>query len=208
MLAPALVSPTLEVSALAAPVLRPTVLPAINAASAPVPVVRGAAVDPAQLLAHELDRRGAGRWGSFQVDLRRGADAYGREILVIDVLDGPANPVAHIDVSVQAQYGQARVDGPLDGQVPNPDGRPKHWREHMWFGLAVMPDYKGKHLGTMLVHVAMALAKRRGVSDFWIYATESSYPFYMRQWGHLALSEERETVGRDGEVQIRLRLAL
>jgi GNAT superfamily N-acetyltransferase len=147
---------------------------------------------------------------------RRGLDGHGREVILVDALD-PAAPergtVGHVDVS--QRDGQASLDGPLDFWVDaaaRPAGAHEaadltHFREHLWFGLAVLPAYRGGGLGARLMDQAVSRLRAAGVRDLFIRATETSLGFYQKRFGARVRSVERET-GDEGEITYRLEIDL
>lgn len=145
---------------------------------------------------------------------RRGRDEFGREVIVLDALD-PAAPgrgtVGHVDFSVGR--GQAQLDGPLDFLTQQrPDGVPTeadldHLREHLWFGLAVVPGYRDAGLGTRLMKEAVARMRAAGAHVLFIRATEGSLDFYRARFGGAVRSIDEEP-GDDGEVLYRLEVDL
>jgi ribosomal protein S18 acetylase RimI-like enzyme len=185
--------------AAAAPLLAPapTAAPAL-AASAPVlcaPALAASAPAPAPTAA------------PVAFVERRGADSFGRAVLLVDALDASAparGTVGHVDVSWRD--GHASLDQPLDFDVDaaaRPDGVPgtadlSHFREHLWFGLAVLPEYRRSGLGARLLDEADARLRAEGVRLLFIRATDSSVGFYRRHYGARVKHEAAEPDGEGG----------
>lgn len=193
VVAPALAAPPVVLApGLAAPLSMSA--PAALLCAAPAlaaPAALGAAAAPAAGLA--LATRG-------------GTDQFGHPVILIDALD-PAAPergtVGHVDVSWHD--AQASLDGPLDfwAEPGRPEGVPEeadltHFRENLWFGLAVLPEYRRGGLATRLLDAARARLRALGVRTLFIRATESSVGFYRRRYGSRVLSEEPEPDGEGG----------
>ncbi|MBI5595531.1 MAG: GNAT family N-acetyltransferase [Elusimicrobia bacterium] len=209
-------SPTLSASppSLFSPAARP--LNAARPEDMPKPV--GAAIPPGQAYAAVLSERG---WAvhrtadaAYLLVMRRGADAHGRKVFVVDALDA-ADPakgtVAHVDFAVHAEARQAVFDGPLDEWAKEPPVLPdgvaagdlSHWREHLWFGLSVTPERRGRGLAGLLMDTASALARDAGAKELVIYATEDSRSLYRKLYAG-SIGHESTSVGRDGEKSHRL----
>lgn len=179
--------------------------------------VSGSPVKLADVYAATLDRRGtvehATRGGAYLLLLRRGTDNFNREVLVVDILDLSAEArgtVAHIDLAVNSGMNQASLDGPLDSWVADAPAefskeRLDHWREHLWFGLSVLPEYRGQGLGLLLLDVSLGLLRTRGVGDLHINATENSAAFYER---HLRgrIAEAEPYTGEDEAEYVHFRV--
>jgi GNAT superfamily N-acetyltransferase len=135
---------------------------------------------------------------------RRGRDNFGRDVVVLDAVD-PAAPsrgtIGHVDFSLG--MGQAQLDGPLDSWTSKlAEGAPEeadltHFREHLWFGLAVLPSYRGTGLGARLMNEAVARMRAGGARVLFIRATESSLGFYKKFFGPAVRGVEEETRGED-----------
>jgi GNAT superfamily N-acetyltransferase len=185
------------------PLPAPALAPSLSAPSIRMPAATPSSALPAAPLAAALP-----------LVERRGRDEFGREVIVLDALD-PAAPgrgtVGHIDFSVGR--GQAQLDGPLDFYTPGrPDGVPTeadltHFREHLWFGLAVLPGYRDAGLGARLMDAAVAHMRTAGARVLFIRATPSSLGFYRARFGAAVRSVEEER-GDDGEVLYRVEVDL
>lgn len=151
---------------------------------------------------------------AFPLVERTGRDSFGREVRVLDALD-PAAPekgtIAHVDFSLGS--GQAQLDGPLDWWTGKAaDGAPEgadltHFREHLWFGLAVLPGYRDAGLGARLMDEAVARMRAGGARRLFIRATPGSLGFYKKLFGAAVRSVEEER-GEDGDALYRLEVAL
>jgi GNAT superfamily N-acetyltransferase len=203
--APAALSPL----SLSAPSLSPTPL----SAGAPAPV----AADPIPLSADPLVARGWIRNGPWLILLREGRDSHGRRVLCLDALDADAperGTVGHADMLLQGPGAAAVLDGPLSAPT-DPSRLPpgaagadlSHWREHLWFGLAVTPAHRGRGLGDLLMSRAAALAASEGASELIVYATESSRGFYLSRFSGKVLADEPFT-GADEAAYHRLVVSL
>jgi|GEM_PF-1768615 len=213
--APALAAP-LSAAPLGAAVLRAAPLalaPAAPALSAPLPLAAAAAAlsAPAAALAPAATRA-----EDFVLVERRGSDRFGRAVLLVDALD-PADPargtVGHVDVAWRGE--SASLDQPLDfgfDSAARPDGAPagadlSHFREHLWFGLAVLPEFRRGGLGARLLDEAAARLRAAGARTLFVRATGTSLGFYEKRFGRRVRSVERED-GREGEVYYRLEVDL
>jgi GNAT superfamily N-acetyltransferase len=150
---------------------------------------------------------------TFDLVLRAGRDRHGREVLTLDLLD-PAAPergtVAHADFAVGGEHASLneplRADRVLAGAVP-PGADLTHWREGLWFGLAVLPRYRGLGLGARLMTESAALLRRAGVRRLFVTATDASRPFYLKVFaGRVRVDEPAP--GPDGELQHELEIEL
>lgn len=147
---------------------------------------------------------------AFLLKERRGRDSFGREVVVLDLVDREkpgAGTVGHLDYSLRD--AQASLDQPLDSWL-DPARREEnlaHFREHLWFGLAVRPEYRARGLGARLMDEAVARMRAEGVRTLFIRATESSRPFYLKRFGARVRRSEAET-DRDGETTYRLEIDL
>ena len=132
---------------------------------------------------------------------RRGIEEHGREVVVLDLVDRAApeaGTAAHVDFSMRE--GQASLDGPLDSWV-DPRLRTEnlsHFRPHLWFGLAVRPEYQGQGLGTRLLDEAVARMREAGVRELYLRATETSRDFYLKRFGARVRSVAAEDDGEGG----------
>jgi GNAT superfamily N-acetyltransferase/pimeloyl-ACP methyl ester carboxylesterase len=150
--------------------------------------------------------------GSYLLVLRRGKDSFGRSVFVMDALDA-ADPargtVAHVDFSVNPEQKQAVFDGPLDEYTKASPALPEgveagdlsHWREHLWFGLSVHPDYRERGLAGLLMDAAAAMARSEGAEDLIIYSTDDSRSLYRKLYRESIAHEESSTRGTPGEEQ-------
>jgi 1-acyl-sn-glycerol-3-phosphate acyltransferase len=158
------------------------------------------------------------RGGEFTFVERRGVNRFGQEIVLLDALDARdpgAGTAAHIDFSLGK--GQASLDEPLDlsstVKMPHPAGAPveadlSHLpRPHLWFGLAVKPEYQGRGLGARILDAAVARMRLAGTRTLFIRATESSRDFYLRHFGASVRAVDSETDG-EGETYYRLEVDL
>ena len=204
-LAPSLAAPL----SMSGPTAALSAAPALSARAvlaAPAPAL---AAVPAPALAAAVAADG------LALAARGGRDQFGHAIILIDALD-PAAPargtVGHVDVSWHDD--QASLDAPLDfwADPARPAGVPvdadlSHFREHLWFGLAVLPEYRRGGLGARLLDEAAARLRALGVRTLFIRATETSVGFYRRRYGARVLHEEAETDG-DGGTYYRLEVDL
>ncbi|TBR22124.1 GNAT family N-acetyltransferase [bacterium] len=182
----------------------------------PAPSLQPALVAPGAAYAQVLAERG---WvehrtekGSYLLVLRKGVDSYGRAIFVMDALDA-ADPgrgtVAHVDFAVHPEQKQAVFDGPLDEYTKDPPALPEgvsagnlsHWREHLWFGLSVHPDYRERGLAGLLMDTAASTARAAGAEDLIIYSTDDSRSLYKKLYREHIAHEESSTRGAEGEEQ-------
>jgi GNAT superfamily N-acetyltransferase len=216
MLAAPAVTPNLPAPlASAMPALSaPSIVPLLLPAGAPVPVA--AAPDAGPDLA-ALIERGWIRSGPWLIALREGRNAHGQKILTLDALDAAAperGTVGHIDFVVQGNGQAAVLDGPLDIKPdlarlpPGAEGADlSHWRQYLWFGFAVTPEWQGRGLGVVLIDLASALSIREGAPQLIIYATESSRSFYLARFEGRVLGDEPFTGADEGKYH-RLVVAL
>lgn len=182
----------------------------------PAPSLQPTLVAPGAAYAQVLGERG---WvehrtekGSYLLVLRKGQDAFGRAVFVMDALDA-ADPgrgtVAHVDFAVHPEQRQAVFDGPLDEYAKAPPALPEgvragdlsHWREHLWFGLSVHPDYRGRGLAGLLMDTAAVMARAEGAEDLIIYSTDDSRSLYKKLYRGSIAHEESSTRGPSGEEQ-------
>jgi GNAT superfamily N-acetyltransferase len=216
---PALSLPALPVPSLSAPALAPSLAPALAPAvfSAPAlaPAPAAAPSPNALLSAGYKDVSFGGR--AYRLLLRRGTDAHGHALLVLDALDRAdlaGGAVGHVDFAVAGEH--ACADGPLD-TAAGPHGQPadvvpagadlSHWRPHLWFGLAVTPAHRGTGLGRGLMEEMAALLRAQGVKRVFIRATEGSRAFYHKLFGAAVVYEEREE-GAEGDAYFALEIVL
>jgi GNAT superfamily N-acetyltransferase len=154
----------------------------------------------------------------FTVVERRGRNGFGHELVLLDALDArepAAGTAAHIDFTLKG--GQASLDDPLDlsstEKMAHPKGAPEgadlsHLaREHLWFGLAVKPEFQRLGLGTFLLDAAVARMRAAGAPTLFIRATESSRGFYLSHFGASVRSVVPET-GGEGETLYRIEVDL
>ena len=198
-------------------VLAPTPAPS-NAAlpGGAAPSLKPSLVAPGAAYAQVLGERG---WvehrtdkGNYLLVLRKGQDARGRAVYVMDALDA-ADPgrgtVAHVDFAVHPEQKQAVFDGPLDEWTKAPPVLPEgveagdlsHWREHLWFGLSVHPDYRERGLAGLLMDTAATMARAEGAEDLIIYSTDDSRSLYKKLYRESISHEESSTRGLSGEEQ-------
>jgi len=216
---PAVVAtPPLAAPAFAAPAFKAT--PSLSAVASPSlaapPLCAPAALPSAAPRAAQAAAVPVAPSAGFALVERRGVDSFGRSVLILDALD-PADAsrgtIGHIDVSFHGD--QASLDQPLDSWVeaaPQPSDWPAdadltHWREHLWFGLAVLPDARGAGLGSRLLDEADRRLRAAGVKLLFIRATEASVGFYRRHYGARVRHEETE-IDRDGVRDHRLEVEL
>lgn len=153
----------------------------------------------------------------YRLVRREGVDEHGHRVLTLDALDKAAlgqGTVGHVDFVVAGEHASA--DGPLDMKV-GPHGLPEdvvpagtdlsHWRPHLWFGLAVVPEHRGTGLGLRLMEEMSALLREQGVRRVFIRATEGSRAFYHRVFGASVVYEQREET-RDGDAYYALEVVL
>lgn len=212
---PALSLPAVSIPSLSAPTLAPSLAP--SALPAPSLAPAPAAAPPANplLSAGYKDVSYGGR--RYRLLLRRGTDAHGHAVLILDALDRGdlgGGTVGHVDFAVAGEHASA--DGPLD-TVAGPHGQPvdvvpagadlSHWRPHLWFGLAVTPAHRGTGLGRGLMEEMAALLRARGVKRVFIRATEGSRSFYHKLFGAAVVYEEREE-GEEGDAYYALEVVL
>jgi 4-hydroxy-2-oxoheptanedioate aldolase len=177
----------------------PSLIPTLSAPSAPVPAARP-----------ELERLAERGWiacGPWLVVLREGVNEHGQKIAALDALDA-ANPaggtVGHVDLTFQGRGMPAVLDGPLEpkgaARVPtSAEGADlSHRREHLWFGLGVVPSWRERGLGGVLMGLASSLASREGAGELIIYATESSRSFYRARFEGRVLADEPFTGADEG----------
>lgn len=211
---PALQVPLSPLPALLSPLLAPALAPSALAAPqlAPAPA---AAPSPGPLSSRGYkDVSVGGR--VYRLVLRRGADEHGHVVLALDALDMAAlakGTVGHVDFVLNGEHASA--DGPLDMKV-GPHGQPEdivpagtelsHWRPHLWFGLAVVPEHRGGGLGLRLMEEMSALLRERGVRRVFIRATEGSRAFYHRVFGAVVYEQREE--GSEGDVYHALEVVL
>lgn len=206
-------SPALSLAAPSLSPAAPALLPPAAALSAPSAAPRPAAGTPAP--GSWRDVAVGGR--EYRLVLRRGADEHGHLVLALDALDKAAlgkGTVGHIDFAVNGEHASA--DGPLDTKL-GPHGLPEdvvpagtdlsHWRPHLWFGLAVVPEHRGTGLGLRLMEEMSALLREQGVQRVFIRATEGSRAFYRRVFGAAVVYEQREEE-REGDVYYALEVVL
>jgi GNAT superfamily N-acetyltransferase len=185
-------SPLAAVPLLTAPALAPALAaPSVPLAASPAPAAAPAAA-------------------RFDFVVRRGRDRFGRSVLIVDALDradAARGTVGHVDVSFGE--GTASLDLPLDEALAAADRTAalSHFREHLWFGLAVVPGYAGSGLGSRLLDEAEARLRAEGVKTLFLRATETSVGFYRRRYGARVLDEDEED-GADGEKYYRLEIGL
>lgn len=182
--------------------------PRVPGAAAPVAAVAPALVAPLSLNASPAPALAA------PLVERRGRDSFGREVIVLDALH-PAEPargtVGHVDFSVGS--GQAQLNGPLDTWTsPRAEGAPdgadlSHFREHLWFGLAVAPEHRGSGLGARLMGAAAGSMRAAGARVLFIRATESSLGFYKKFFGAAIRGIEKEPLD-DGDCLYRVEVDL
>lgn len=210
-------SAALTLRALPAPVLAsPAPLPSLPALAGPL-VAPSAAPRPAAAVTSPAWRDVAVGGREYRLVRREGVDEHGHRVLTLDALDKAAlgaGTVGHVDFVVAGEHASA--DGPLDTKV-GPHGLPEdvlpagtdlsHWRPHLWFGLAVVPEHRGTGLGLRLMEEMSALLREQGVRRVFIRATEGSRPFYHRVFGASVVHERRED-GRDGDVYYALEVVL
>lgn len=205
-------SPALSLSAPSLAPAAPLLLPA-PALAAPSAAPRAAVELPAP--ASWRDIAVGGR--EYRLVLRQGTDEHGHLVLALDALDKAApggGTVGHVDFAVNGEHASA--DGPLDTKL-GPHGLPEdvvpagtdlsHWRPHLWFGLAVVPEHRGTGLGLRLMEEMSALLRERGVRRVFIRATEGSRAFYHRVFGASVVYEQREET-RDGDAYYALEVVL
>lgn len=187
-----------------APLPAPSLAPSLAAPSIRMPAAASASAPGAPILAP----------APLPLVERRGRDGFGHEVVVLDAVDPHApvrGTVGHIDFSVGS--GQAQLNGPLDSFTPErPDGVPTeadltHFREHLWFGLAVLPGYRDAGLGARLMTAAVARMRDSGARVLFIRATPASLGFYRKHFGAAVRSVEEEP-GEDGEVLYRVEVDL
>jgi 1-acyl-sn-glycerol-3-phosphate acyltransferase len=160
--------------------------------------------------------RAGGR--DFLLIERRGKDRFGKDIVLLDALDARdpgAGTAAHIDFT--AGGGSAGLDEPLDlsstVRMPHPAAAPPgadlshQTRRHLWFGLAVRPEYRNLGLGAALMDAAVERMRAAGATRLFIRATESSRGFYLKRFGKDVVAVEAET-DREGETYYRLEVRL
>lgn len=154
-----------------------------------LPRPAGVPIAPGVAYAEVLGERG---WvehrterGSYILALRRGVDSSGRAVFVLDAIDA-ADPgrgtVAHVDFAVNKDARQAVFDGPLDSWTKSPPVLPQgivsgdlsHGREHLWFGLSVVPEHQGRGLAGLLMDAASALARAEGAESLIIHSEEEA----------------------------------
>jgi len=149
---------------------------------------------------------------------RRGKDRFGKDIVLLDALDAAvpeSGTAAHVDFTIGG--GQAGLDEPLDlsstEKIPHPAGIPadadlSHLsRPHLWFGLAVKPEYQRFGLGALLMDAAVERMRAAGAKTLFIRATESSRGFYLKRFGASVKHVDEETT-RDGDVYYRIEVSL
>jgi GNAT superfamily N-acetyltransferase len=193
-----------------APVLLPSfAAPALSAASLPA-----AAPAPLALPASAPQAVAA----AFPIVERRGVNGFGQPIVLLDALDArdpSAGTAAHADFTLNGAH--ASLDEPLDlsstVKLPHPPDAPadadlSHLsRPHLWFGLAVKPEFQGLGLGALILEAAVQRMRASGAKTLFIRATESSRGFYLRAFGASVKSVESET-DRDGYTYYRLEVDL
>lgn len=182
----------------------------------PAPTLKPSLVAPGAAYAQVLGERGWAEHrterGNYLLVLRKGVDSFGRAVFVMDALDA-ADPgrgtVAHVDFSVHAEQKQAVFDGPLDEWTKSPPALPEgveagdlsHWREHLWYGLSVHPDYRERGLAGLLMDTAASMARSEGAEDLIIYSTDDSASLYKKLYRESIAHEESSTRGSTGEEQ-------
>ena len=154
----------------------------------------------------------------FDLVERHGKNRFGHDIVLLDALDASdpaAGTAAHIDFTLNGK--QASLDEPLDlsstVKIPHPEAAPagadlSHLsRPHLWFGLAVKPEFQKVGLGALLLDAAVERMRAAGASKLFIRATESSRDFYLRRFGADVTHVEPET-DREGDTYYRIEVAL
>lgn len=173
---------------------------------------------PAAARAPALPTLSARDGTAFELVERRGKNRFGHDIVLLDALDArdpAAGTAAHVDFSLNGT--QASLDEPLDlsstVKIPHPAGAPENAdlshlsRPHLWFGLAVKPEYQKLGLGALLLDAAVERMRAAGATRLFIRATESSREFYLKRFG-AAVKHVEEESGREGDVYYRLEIAL
>ncbi|TPW18772.1 MAG: hypothetical protein FD126_3328, partial [Elusimicrobia bacterium] len=93
--------------------------------------------------------------------------------------------------------GARRARGPEGVEA----GNLSHWREHLWFGLSVHPDYRERGLAGLLMDTAASMARSAGAEDLIIYSTDDSRSLYKKLYRDHISQEESSTRGIVGEEQ-------
>lgn len=218
--ASAAIAPLGRVSAPLRAPARPSlaVRPAHMGASRPLALAAARSAAPASIPALAasgvLDARVGDR--DIRLLLRRGVNSHGHQVMAIDALDRAdlsRGTVGHVDFSINGR--QASGDLPVEGLEPH--GQPEelipadadlsHWRPHLWFGLAVHPDFRRKGLAHRLMDERTALLRHAGVRRLFIRSSAEARAFHRAYFKERVVHEEAEP-GEDGEIYYRLEIEL